>query len=175
MRALLACCVVIASGVLTLGAAHADCTVRSSDVADYLKQNPGWRIVQVSDLQRDDQGFWKTHQGSQCPGMTQVDFDGSGRPFHALGLLGHIEGSQHQKIVVFRRNRTRIEEHVLEKSFQSASPVVIIRTPPGTAKEWDSTRVVSIAHDSLDIVQYEASAHQFYYADGKFQTIWTSD
>ena len=156
-------------------AADAPCANPPSDVLDYLRAQPGWKILQVGDLVSDDQALWNQYHRDLCPGMTQVDFDGSGRKFHALALLRRSNGQLLEKVVVFRLGKHGLEEHILSEAGPASRADVIYRVGPGKTHEWDSTKEFFVPHDSLVYEHMESAARQYYYSRGKFLFVQTSD
>jgi hypothetical protein len=106
--------------------------------------------------------------------MAQVDFDGSGRAFQALALLSHSNGRTTEKVVAIRHTERGLKEYTLCAPWSGAT-VVIWRTGPGIAKEWDSTKAVHIPHDSLVVEAMEAATQQYYFSRGRFRHVQTSD
>jgi len=155
-------------------AADAPCTNPPSDVADYLRTHHGWKILQVGDLVSDDQALWNQYHRGQCPGMTLVDFDGSGEKFLALALLSHSNGKTTEKVVAIRHAKRGLKEYTLAAPW-SGGIVVIWRSGPDIAKEWDSTKKVHIPHGSLIVEKMESAAQQFYLSHGKFHYVQISD
>lgn len=153
------------------GAAADPCASIPADAHDYLKANPAWHIVTTNDLAQDDRIFWQKHSRDHCPGLTVVDFDGTGQPFTVLGLLRGSASNAEQMTIALRGK----DVHTLRAAHKAGNPTVLYREKPGTAKEWDSEKRVVIAHQSVSIVQMESSSEQFYFAGGRFQSIWTSD
>lgn len=155
------------------GAAYAadPCSTVRADARDYLKAHPEWWIVTPKDLVEDDRNTWMRHFPKQCPGMTIVDFEGTGNSFAVLGLLRRHAGNTEAMTIALRGK----EVHVLRAVHKADSPTVLYREKPGTAKEWDSEKRVVLPHQSVSIEQMEASSEQCYIADGRFQSIWTSD
>jgi hypothetical protein len=161
-------------GLLFLsGAAYAanPCFAIRPDARDYLQAHPEWRIVTPRDLAEDDRNIWMRYLPKQCPGMTIVDFDGTGDSFVVLGLLRRHDASTEAMTIALRGT----EVHILRGVHHAGSPTVLHREKPGSAKEWDSEKRVALPHQSVSIVQIEASSEQFYLTDGRFRSVWTSD
>jgi hypothetical protein len=167
--------VLTALGCVAPAHADADCNKLPPEVADYLRANSGWKIVQFSDLVSDDQALWNQYSRGQCPGMTLVDFDGSGKKFHALALLQRSNGQLLEKVVVFRLSKRGLEEHILSEAGPASRADVIYRVGPGKTHEWDNSKEFLVPHDSLIYEHMESAARQYYYSRGKFRYVQTSD
>jgi hypothetical protein len=159
---------------LSAPALAADPCSNPPDVARvYLAAHSGWHILSSNDLYPDDRVLWAQYRKGLCPGMTEVDFDGSGRKHVALALLRHSSGRDLETIVLLRAGKHGLEEHVIYTDFPAYC--VIWRTGPGTAQEWDSPKKIRIRHDSLVVEHLESASQQFYWANGKFRYVQTSD
>src|SRR2546421_8770429 len=61
---------------------------------------PGKKVVNLTDLQDDDRGFFQKDHNNSCPGLVKVDFYGDGKPTLALVLIGNGEGKDSSVLVV---------------------------------------------------------------------------
>lgn len=157
--------------IAVFSGAQAECTPLTADAAAYLKTHPGWRVVKIKDLTADDRVIWRKDRPGGCPGMVQADFDGSGKKFTVLSLLTTQNGETRQVTLALRGKTI----YALRKTRKTANPTVLYLEQPGIARQWDSVQQVVVPNQSVSIVQLESSAEQFYYADGRFQSVWTSD
>jgi hypothetical protein len=142
--------------------------------ANYLNAHHGWRILRTSDLVRDDQQLWRQYHRGICPGLAEVDFDGSGNKFVALALVRQARGKQWERIVVVRQSPNGLESHTIIPVFES-SYVVVWQRPPEIVAQWDSGQRTRILHESLVVEQMEASSRSYYLKDGRFRFVQTSD
>ncbi len=139
----------------------------------YLDAHPGWRILRLTDLIPEDQSLWSDYHKGKCPGMAEIDFDGTGRKHVALALLSRIKGQDVERIVVVRSSDHGLEQHTIYREFPAY--VVIWRVGPGTAQEWDTPKKIRVRHDSLIVERLESATQQYYWANGKFRYVQTSD
>lgn len=126
--------------VLPLPAQAASCdapefaTLRSS-VGHHYKI---WSIVTVESLSSDDQSIWKGKWGSNCPGISPGNFDGTGLPQFAVLLISGPARLVDSTSRAARRLRLvhvtadqGFKYRLLEAGY--AAPVPVVRSlPPGT-------------------------------------------
>src|SRR6267142_4345794 len=61
-----------------------------AEIQSVLKEKlPGWRIVRLSDLWKDDQTLWKKKSDGTCPGLASGNYRGVGREFAATLIHGN--------------------------------------------------------------------------------------
>lgn len=155
-------------------AVAAPCSDYPPEVTAYLHANPTWSVVQFSDLLKDDQALWKQSPPAQCPGFSQVDFDGTGLKYSALALFQKAKGKLIEKVVVLRREQGRIHEHTVFAAGKVPYLCVIWKAGPGKARDWEGAKEVVIPYESLVYEQMEAWAYQFYLLRGKFKYVQIS-
>jgi len=169
--------VLMIAAVFTAAPAMASdpCTDITPAAADYLKVNPDWTVIHPDDLTGADRLQWLRHHRGFCPGVAMVDLDGSSRPFTALGLIRRNADLSEEKVVLVRQTPTGLEVRVLVPAERITNPLVLYRLPRGTTKEWDSDKPVTIVHESLGVAWLEASSRQYYWDNGAFRCVPTSD
>jgi len=104
--------------------------------------------------------------------MARVALDGYGATSYALALLDKRKGLE--QFVVLKAGRGGFREIVLQKPFAGIGTVVW-RAPPGKSADMYSPGEVRIAHDSIIWERMESASQQFYYANGRFHKLQTSD
>jgi hypothetical protein len=145
----------------------ASCTP-TPPVAAYLKAHPGWRILTLADLNRDQQMQWNDAHKEFCPGIAEVAVDAGGQKSWALALL-NTDGSQEQLVLLRGAGPT-----TLEAPSQSTG-VVVWRAAPGTYDDPATGRKITIAHDSIMYELFESAAEQFYLLNGKVRRLQAGD
>jgi hypothetical protein len=160
--------------------AFAQCENLPADAQNYLKAHPGWRVLEIKDIDDpDDQKAWMKKRPGLCPGLATVDVDGSHRMSHALALLGTVGGKAQEQVVLLWHEGKPQPAQTLVDPFSVGPHVgphmVIWRLAPGVYEEWDTHKKTRIAHDSVGFEAFEASVRLFYFSKGKFHTLITSD
>ncbi|HWA92596.1 MAG TPA: hypothetical protein VG889_21370 [Rhizomicrobium sp.] len=165
--------VLLSVGALLAGAqaSAAPCTP-PPPVASYLAGHPGWTILDMPDLLTDDRLSWRQSHNGQCPGLTRVVLDGSGRVSFGLALVDRDNGLE--QVVALMAQAKGFRAYVLEPPVNAVGAVVY-RAPPGSAADEEAHVKVKIAHDSIVWEQMEAASRQFYFAGGEFHAIQTGD
>lgn len=172
----LATMLTLAAGCAAVPALASDpCTDLPEAASTFLKANPDWAVIRTDDLQASDRLQWLRQHRGYCPGAALVDLDGSSRPFTALGLIRKNADQSEEKVVLVRQAPTGLEVRVLVPAERITNPLVLYRLPPSTTKEWDSDKPVTIVHESLGVAWLEASSRQYYWENGAFRCVPTSD
>jgi hypothetical protein len=149
-------------------------------VDNYLKAHPRWTMLSVSDigadqrsllLAADERSVWSESHKGLCPGLAQVELDGSGKTSYALALIDREKDME--QLVVLMPTGNAYRDTVLEKPFEGIG-VVVWSVPPGDTS--DSTgRQLHIAHDSIMWERLESASQQIYFSDGQFHRIQLGD
>jgi hypothetical protein len=137
---------------------------------------PGWKIVTLKDLHPDDQGIWLERWRQFCPGIAIGHFESQKQLSYAFLLL-RMEGSD---IIT----RLVVARQVGPKDFRTRNvtgpspaprPEVIFRAPPGEIVSWDGSQRWNATMDVIVLAQLEAAADAYYWKNGRFHSIHTSD
>ena len=152
-------------------AVAAPCTPPALVVA-YLQSHRPWAMLDIGDLSSDDRTLWQQYHKGACPGMARVALDGGKENSFALALL---DKNKHLAALdVIPAGAGKLREFVLDKPF-AGSTVVVWRAPPGPSADILTGRKVRIANDSIIWEKMESAAQQFYFANGRFHMLQTSD
>ncbi|HUO90252.1 MAG TPA: hypothetical protein VMU08_13840 [Rhizomicrobium sp.] len=149
-----------------MSVASAQCEKPPKPVADYLKAHPGWRILTVGDLSKDQQMEWNESHKAFCPGLAEAVLDATGEKSYALAL---VDKPARQEEALILHGATPV-------MIYPASPsvgIVTYRMPPGQYDE--GGRKIAIAHDSVMYEFFESAAQQFYFVNGKLRKLQAGD
>ncbi|HET7876901.1 MAG TPA: hypothetical protein VFN71_15365 [Methylomirabilota bacterium] len=137
---------------------------------------PGWRLVTVNDLHRDDQVIWLTDRGQECPGIAIGRFQSARRVSYGLLLIRADRERLLERLVVVQSAGSK-GYHVTELvgPTETARPSVIFRAPPGVITSWDQSERVRIQNDAIVHAVLEARVEAFYWHAGIWRSIRTSD
>ena len=166
--------------LLSASPAIAQCENVPADAQNYLKAHPGWKVLEVKDIDDpDDQKAWMKKRPGLCPGLATVDVDGGNRPSHAMALLGNQAGKAVEKVVLLWHDGKPQSVQTLVEPFPVGNRIgphmVIWRLEPGVYEKWDTHKKTRIAHDLVGFEAFEASVTLYYFSKGKFHTLTTSD
>jgi len=137
-------------------------------VAAYLKAHPGWRILTLADLNKDQQMQWNEAHKAFCPGMAEVVVDATGAKSYALALLDKA-GKQEQLVLLHGSKPILLEEP------SPSTGVVVWRAPPGKYDDPSTGKKIAIATDSIMYELFESAAEQFYLVKGKVRRLQAGD
>ena len=152
------------------------CTSIPDVARDYLKAHPEWSILKTSNLIDDDKQLWRQYHKAVCPGLAEVDLDGSGKRFIGLALIRTTKSAQEERVIIVRTAHGKLETRTIYSDFKVPPYTVIWRAPPGVTWEWDQPdRKIHLPYDSLIAETLESAAQQFYLKNGKLVYVQTSD
>ena len=137
-------------------------------VAAYLKAHPGWRVLTLADLNKDQQMQWNEAHKAFCPGLAEVVVDAGGQKSWALALLD-TKGSQEQLVLLHGDKPITLEAP------SHSTGVVVWRAAPGKYDDPATGRKIAIAQDSIMYELFESAAEQFYLSNGKVRRLQAGD
>jgi len=133
---------------------------------------PGSRVLAVSDLQKDDQEFFKKEHGDDCPGMVKLDFYGIGKPTIALALVKRTGGTTETIFVVASRS----SQWELKKiDLIVGNPAVLWALEPGEYTDVYGNKTIRAPYPVVVFCKYEAYAVLYSWTGKKIQKIWIAD
>jgi hypothetical protein len=138
-----------------------------------------WRPKDVSDLGADDKELWTKAHPKECPGIAIGHFEEPDRLSYAALLVPKSELKHGYKILVLRElpigdaySATLLDQADGE---YSSSGLVISKVPPGKYSDFEDTASVRVKLDAVNVEWIEKGALLYYWANGKYRTIQTSD
>ena len=88
------------------------------------RQYPNVHVVTLPDLAQDDKSLFQKEHGSDCPGLTSVNFYGDGKPTLALVLLLDEKHGAKTQLIVAHEVQNGWEFRPLEQNITGPAPVV---------------------------------------------------
>ena len=149
------------------GALAAPCTP-PPPVAAWLEAHPGWRLLTLADLNKDQQMQWDDAHKAFCPGIAEVVVDAGGQKSWALALLD-TKGSQEQLVLLHGDKPITLEAP------SHSTGVVVWRAAPGKYDDPATGRKITIAYDSIMYELFESAAEQYYLSNGKVRRLQAGD
>lgn len=172
--------IVLFAALAGAGVAHADCTSRLpiALTRQLTSDAPAWRLLERADLSETDQELWRSAKRSNCPGIAQANFDGSGRRQVFL-LLTNADRSQ-ARLVLYVRNEKRGFEKKLDFGPDPAPRLPVISIgPPGRYEErlpeGGRGRTIAAKHPVLVWALLESVATATYFDGQTWQEITIAD
>ena len=148
-------------------------------VQELLKSNYGTlRPKTLADLEGDGQKLWLSLNPHSCPGIAVGNFEGSGKNEYALLLIPASGTEVEYKVVVFAapKGSSRYTTTLLDHGTNTPdSGMVISRVPPGKQTGFDETNSVRLKLDGINLQWLEKASVLYYYSNGAYHHLETSD
>jgi hypothetical protein len=145
-------------------------------VRTLLKQKfPGWALVTLLDLRLDDQKIWKKTNPNMCPGYVAGNFQSIDRLSYAFNLFRKDHGKFFEVLLVIDPEGEDYRLHVLSKPQEAAILGVVTRHPPGVYTDSYETRRIKAEFNVISYEQLEAGQLVYYWVNGRYHSILTSD
>jgi len=145
---------------------------------------PDYCILQLQNLSEDLRSYFRVTYHDTRPGYVQADFDCDGfsdyavlllleitdkdKPLAKLSVLRGRENGTFIPIDLYEIGGEIVDSHFVKNCF-------IRVTPPGEVEEWNHSTKVVIKYPGIEWVNWESSSCVYYWRDGGFHHIWTSD
>jgi hypothetical protein len=144
------------------------------------KRFPGWRIKLPSDLVGFDKQAYAQDHPKECPGIAVGHFEDPSTKGYGLLLIPIPAPQNGSKIVVLSEdaNSDGYSARVLAHSEDqpgASSGLVLSKVPPGRYPGFDTTQAVRLKLDGLEAEWLEKSSVLYYWRNGKYRTLQTSD
>lgn len=152
------------------------CNLAEDLQRELVTKYPGAHIVGLSDVEKDDRGFFQKDHGNACPGLVSVDFYGDRSPTLALVLTGWGKSKGHTDLVVAHRVGEKWRVAVLDTG-ANPSPYapVVWRQPPGEYHDIESNRVIRAKWPVIVFCKYESWAILYAWTGSRVAKVWLSD
>jgi len=141
------------------------------------KRLPGWRIKLPSDLEAYDKELWAKEHPKECPGMAVGHFEDASQVAYGLLLIPKSAAGAGYRIVVLAKSEAAdgYSLRILDHESGDDSGLVISRVPPGTYPGFDTTQSARLKLDGLEAEWIEKSSVLYFWQNGKYRTLQTSD
>jgi hypothetical protein len=137
---------------------------------------PNHTLVQFKDLNEDVREYFAEKYPNSHPGCIKGDFDGDGLIDYALLLRTNIKGRIIEKLVVLKgENGKKFILIDLDESDKRVGDSFLRHIPAGRVEKCDRTETVTIDRPGFEIVLFEAASRVYFWKEGKFSFIQTSD
>jgi len=141
---------------------------------------PGWRLKQTSDLEGYDRELWTKAHPKDCPGIAVGHFEFSDQTAYAIVLIPKSQPESGYKIVVLAKSTSaeRYSVKVLDHNDGQAgasSGLVISKLPPGEYSGFDTTQSIKTKLDAFEAEWLEKSSVLYFWRNGRYRTLQTSD
>lgn len=143
------------------------------------KKFPGWRLKLPSDLKDFDKQAYTLDYPKECPGLAVGHFDASELTGYGLLLIPIAAPEDGSKIVILDKtaNTDGYSAKVLDhaEGQGASSGLVISKARPGRYTGFDRTQSVRLKLDGIEAEWLGKSSVLYFWRNGKFRTLQTSD
>lgn len=139
---------------------------------------PDLRPKTVSDLEGYDRKLWLSSHPHSCPGIALGSFEQPHQRAYAVLLVPKSATQEQYKVVVIAEPQSSSEYQVklLEQGTSTAnSGLVISRVPPGEQTGFDESESVNLKLDGINVEWLEKASVLYYYSNGSYRQLETSD
>ena len=134
----------------------------------------GSKLVNLSDLEEDDRGFFQKDHGNDCPGLVKVDFYGDGKPTLALVLMTGNGANRDTELVIAHKPGEQWKTVRLDTG-GGANPPVVWRQKPGTYKDIENGKVIRATRSVIVFCGYESWAIVYSWTGKGVEKVWLAD
>lgn len=141
------------------------------------KKFSGWRVKLTSDLDDFDRRDWDQYHPGECPGLAIGHFEDSRQLAYGVLLVPKSSAGIGYKMAVLAKSEAGGDYLVrmVDQDRGSNSGLVISKVRPGKYTGFDTTQSVRLKLDGIEAEWIEKASVLYYYRNGKYQTLATSD
>jgi len=155
------------------------CDVLPSQAKLILDQRfANWRPKLLSDLSGFDRKVWHEEHPKECPGIVAGHFEQPDEVAYAVLLVPKTGHTASYKVIVLSQvsgeYAVRLLDHA-EGSTYSDSGLVISKEPRGSYSEFGGAKSVHLKLDGVNVELLEKSSVLYYWSNGMYRSIQTSD
>lgn len=151
-----------------------DCALPSSLSEELVSKYPNAHVVRVADLGGDDKKQFQQEHGAECPGLTNVNFYGDGKPTLAVALfLDGMHGAKTQ-LIVAHEAENGWELRGLEQDITGPAPVVW-HERPGKYDDVYGEKTIKAVNPVIVLCAYDSWALLYAWVGNRVEKIWIRD
>lgn len=158
---------------------QAPCEVLPEDATAVLKERfPGWQPKHLSDLSGYDKQLWLETHRKECPGIAVGHFEQVDQVAYAVLLVQRAGHTGSYKVVVLSKNPSDYVVRTLDHAENNSYPdsgLVISKERPGKYSGFDESKSVHLNLDGVNLEWLEKSSVLYYWSQGKYHSLQTSD
>lgn len=137
-------------------------------------QYPNAHVVSLADLVPDDKTLFQKEHGSDCPGISKVDFYGDGKPTLALVLLLDEKDGAQTQLIVAHEIQHGWELKRLEQDITGPAPVVWSERP-GKYHDVYGEKTINAINPVIVLCAYDSWAILYAWTGKRVEKIWIRD
>ena len=146
------------------------------EMASLLQSSyPGFHVLKLRELNRDDQKIWQTAYHDACPGIASGNFLGQHTAYAVLIVSGNKTNRGARVILLSMRAENRAEQRQLYEE-QGAGNLPVIRTgPPGTYEAVEGGERINSPNDVVLLEHLESTVTALILFDDKVRALTLSN
>lgn len=148
------------------------CALPSVLSEEIVSKYPNAHVVRLADLSEDDRKQFQKEHGSECPGLSTVDFYGDGKPTLAMVLLD--EHGAKTQLIVAHEVQNGWELRSLEQGITGPAPVVV-RERPGKYDDVYGEKTMKAINPVIVVCAYDSWAIVYAWVGNRAEKIWIRD
>jgi hypothetical protein len=153
---------------------HGSCGLPSGLSKEIAARYPNARVIGAADLDEGDKEQFQREHGSACPGFTDINFYGDGKPTLAVVLsLGGAQGATTQ-LIVAHEIRDRWELRPLDQDITGPAPVVWPERP-GKYDDVYGEKTIESSNPVIVLCAYDSWAILYAWVGNRVEKIWIRD
>lgn len=148
------------------------------EVNQVLKQQfRNWRPKLFSDLSSDDQRVWNEDHRRSCPGIAAGHFESAEDLAYAILLISRSSGESGSKVIVISpaAHGYAVRLLVQHKGTGPDSGLVISKAHSGAYSDFEDRHTIHLKLDAVEVEWLEKSSTLYYWSNGRYRSIATSD
>lgn len=136
-----------------------------------------WRILSYDDLHSDDKMLWNKKHDKECPGIAIGKYRTATESDYAVLIIPKKNTTKEAKLLTLNKVvGEKLSVKLLYEDKNITNYPVIYKSNPGQYYDfYDSKKSIVTKNDVIIYEHIEASAIVFYYIDGKYKQLLTSD
>jgi hypothetical protein len=174
MATIVGCCLFNFSRPVFAAPPNDACNLPQDLQSEISRTYPGWKVVNLSDLEEDDKGLFQKDHGTECPGLVKVDFYGDGKPALALVLTMGDGAKRKTELVVAHKLGEQWQTTRLN-TVGGANPPVVWRQNPGTYKDIESGKIIRATRPVIVFCGYESWAILYAWTGKGVDKVWLEE
>ena len=155
------------------------CELLPSDAKLAIRQRfPTGRPKVLSDLDGYDKKLWLETHPKECPGIAVGHFERPDQIAYAVLLIPKSGHDANNKIIILSKAANQYAIRMLNHSEGNPDSdwgLIISKEPAGTYSDMGGTKRVRLKLDSVNVEYLEKSSILYYWSQGKYLSIQTSD
>ncbi len=159
---------------ITAAQRQSGCALPAGLREEIASKYPNAHEVRVADLGEDDKRQFQREDGSDCPGLTSVNFYGDGKPTLAIVLFFEEMHGAKTQLIVAHEAQNGWELRSLEQEITGPAPVVWSERP-GKYNDVYGEKTIKAVNPVIVLCAYDSWAILYGWVGNRVEKIWIRD